>query len=143
MLFGENRDQLRLFYVETWRKQREGLPLQPLEALLADVIAAHPEYHPLLTAGDAAQAAEFGPASGGENPFLHMGMHMALREQVATDRPAGIAALHRRLAQRLDDPHEAEHRMMECLGTALWDAQRQGLAPDEAAYLECLRRLAG
>jgi hypothetical protein len=26
----------------------------------------------------------------GENPFLHMGLHLALREQIATDRPAGI-----------------------------------------------------
>jgi hypothetical protein len=31
--------------------------------------------------------------------------------------------------------------MMECLGQALWEAQRKGQAPDEAAYLECLKAL--
>ena len=143
MLFGDNRDQLRLMYVETWRKHREGLPLQPLEAQLADVIAVHPEYHALLADPEASQTAEFGPDSGTGNPFLHMGMHMALREQVATDRPAGIAALHRRLSQKLNDPHAAEHAMMECLGAALWNAQRAGVEPDEGEYLGCLRSLIG
>jgi hypothetical protein len=31
--------------------------------------------------------------------------------------------------------------MIECLGEALWLAQRTGLPPDEAAYLDALRRL--
>ena len=33
--------------------------------------------------------------------------------------------------------------MMECLGEALWRAQRDGQAPDEVAYLQCLRWLMG
>ena len=33
--------------------------------------------------------------------------------------------------------------MSECLGAALWDSQRSGRPPDEAAYLESLRRPAG
>ncbi len=33
--------------------------------------------------------------------------------------------------------------MLERLGEALWQAQRSGLPPDEAAYLESLRRLLG
>jgi hypothetical protein len=37
--------------------------------------------------------------------------------------------------------HEAEHAMIERLGEALWNAQRAGLPPDEAQYLESLRRL--
>ena len=35
----------------------------------------------------------------------------------------------------------AEHRMMEALGETLWEAQRNGRAPDERAYLERLQRL--
>jgi hypothetical protein len=31
--------------------------------------------------------------------------------------------------------------MLECLGEALWRAQRDGTAPDEVAYLESLKRL--
>jgi hypothetical protein len=29
--------------------------------------------------------------------------------------------------------------MMECLGEALWRAQRDNRLPDEVAYLECLK----
>jgi hypothetical protein len=31
--------------------------------------------------------------------------------------------------------------MMECLGQSLWEAQRENRSPDEAAYLECLKKL--
>ena len=44
------------------------------------------------------------------------------------------------LAGRLGE-HEAEHRIMECLGRALWEAQRSQREPDERQYLECIRQL--
>jgi hypothetical protein len=84
---------------------------------------------------------EFSPEGGRINPFLHLSMHMALREQVGTDRPQGIRAVHARLAAR-SDVHDAEHQMMEALGRALWEAQRAGRMPDERLYLEDLQRLA-
>ncbi|MGQ0657978.1 MAG: DUF1841 family protein [Chromatiales bacterium] len=55
--------------------------------------------------------------------------------------PTGIAALHRRLLRRLGDTHVLEHRRMDCLGEALWRAQRDNVFPDEGACLNCLRRL--
>ena len=75
------------------------------------------------------------------NPFLHMGLHLALREQLGTNRPAGIALVHQRLMQRGVEAHAAEHRMMGVLGETLWQAQRAGRAPDERQYLEALQRL--
>lgn len=138
---GQNRDQMRRMYLEAWRKFSAREPLEPLEGQLAAVIAEHPEYIAWLEAGDAALGAEFTPEGGRENPFLHMGLHLAIREQVATNRPAGIAELHRKLSERLGSAHEAEHAMLEPLGATLWDAQRQGRMPDEQAYLERLRRL--
>jgi hypothetical protein len=87
--------------------------------------------------------AQFLPESGAENPFLHLGLHLALREQVSTDRPPGIARIHSVLSARLGTPHEAEHRMFEALGETLWEATRSGKAPDEAAYLGRLRRMIG
>lgn len=138
----QSREQLRRMYVEAWRKQRAGEALEPLEAQLARVIAEHPEYHDVFAAGDAALAAEFLPEGGAENPFLHLGMHLAIREQVSTDRPAGIAGAHAQLSRRLGSAHEAEHAMLEILGEALWTAQRAGTPPDEAAYIERIQRLA-
>ena len=136
----QDRGGLRRHYLEAWRRHRAGLPLEPLQHQLVALIEQHPEYHGLLDDPEAL-ARDWTPESGQANPFLHLGLHLAIREQVATDRPAGIAAVHRELAARLADPHEAEHRMLERLGEALWQAQRSGTAPDEAAYLESLRRL--
>lgn len=127
-------------FLAAWRKREAGEVLEPLEALIAGVVALHPEYHGLLAAGEAAIAQEYTPERGVTNPFLHMGMHIALREQVGTDRPAGIAGLYRRAVERCGDPHAVEHDMMECLGEVLWRAQRDNAVPDEAAYFECLSR---
>lgn len=140
---GQSREQLRRAYLEAWRKHRERLPVEPLEAQIADVIAEHPEYHAWLEGGEAALAADFTPEGGRENPFLHLGLHLAIRDQVATDLPPGIAAVHRGLSARLGGSHEAEHRMLEVLAETLWEAQRAGTAPDERRYLERLRTLAG
>jgi len=138
---GQSRDQLRRMYLDAWRKFSAKQPLEPLEAQLAAVIAEHPEYLEVIEAGEAAIAAEFTPESGRQNPFLHMGLHLAIREQAATDRPRGIAEVHSKLAARLGDAHAAEHAMLETLAETLWEAQRNGRAPDEQAYLEKLRLL--
>jgi hypothetical protein len=135
----QQRDALRRMYLEAWQRYQEGLPLTPLQAQVADVVALHPEYHALLT--PEALDRDWTPEQGQTNPFLHMGMHLALREQVSTDRPQGIRDVHTLLTRRQDSTHEAEHRMMEPLGAALWDAQRQGVAPDEQRYLAALRSL--
>ena len=138
---GESRERMRRRYLDAWRKFCAHEALGPLESQLAAVIAEHPEYVSWLESGEDALGAEFTPESGRENPFLHMGLHLAIREQVATDRPAGIAAVHAGLARRHGGAHEAEHAMIEPLAQTLWEAQRGGAAPDEARYLERLRRL--
>jgi Domain of unknown function (DUF1841) len=136
----QSREQLRTTWRTAWARRLSGLPLEPLQAQIADVIEAHPEYQAFI-ASEAVLQQEFTPVEGRENPFLHMGLHLAIHEQVGTDRPAGIRALHERLTRRSGSAHEAEHQMIEILATALWEAQRAGRAPDEAAYLERLQRL--
>jgi hypothetical protein len=137
----QGRASLRQMYVEAWRKHRESRPIEPVEDQIVRVVELHPEYATLLESGDAALDRDYTPEGGQTNPFLHMGLHLAIREQVATDRPAGIAEVHRALLTRLGDVHAAEHAMIDCLGEALWQAQRSGRPPDETAYLESLRRL--
>lgn len=136
-----DRDEARRVFLRAWRKHGAGEPLEPLEAVIVGVLERHPEYHALLADPDTALGAEFHPHTGVENPFLHLGMHVAIHEQLATDRPTGVRALYRRALARFPDAHTLEHRMMDCLGETLWQAQRAGAAPDEGAYLECLRRL--
>src|ERR1700748_1729940 len=94
---GEGRAQMRRRYLDAWRKFSAQEPLEPLERQRAAVIAEHPEYLGWLESGDPLQA-EFTPEGGRENPFLHMGLHLAIREQVATNRPAGIAEIDQKVA---------------------------------------------
>jgi hypothetical protein len=143
-MYGNDRDSLRRFYVETWRKACAGEHLEPMERMVAEVIREHPEYQALLAPGnEGVLGRDYLPEEGQTNPFLHMGLHIALREQEATDRPPGIARLIQRLKARTGDHLEAEHQLMEPLGEALWEAQRAGGQPDEQAYLERVRRLLG
>jgi len=143
-MFGNDRDSMRRFYIETWRKAQAGEKLEPMEQRVAEVIAAHPEYQALLAPGnEAVVSQDYQPEDGQTNPFLHMGLHIALREQEAADRPPGIAALIQRLKAQMGDHLEAEHRLMEPLGETLWEAQRTGQQPDESTYLERVRRLVG
>jgi hypothetical protein len=139
MIFGQDRNELRKMYADAWHKHGEKLPLSPLEAQIADVIAIHPEYHGDVVGEDLDR--DYTPDGGQTNPFLHMGLHLGVREQVATNRPAGIAAVHHALAARLGDVHAAEHQMIECLAETLWEAQSSNCPPDEAKYLERLRQL--
>lgn len=138
---GQDRTALRAVWREAWRKHRAGLPLQPLEAQLAELVALHPEYHGALEDDDAGR--DWTPEQGQANPYLHLGLHAAVRDGIATDRPAGLRAAFLRIAARCPDGHEAEHRLLECLGETLWEAQRSGLPPDEQAYLARVQRLAG
>jgi hypothetical protein len=132
---------LRRYYCTVWEKARAGQPLEPLEQLIAGVIREHPEYQPGLTDAEAALGREYRPEGGQTNPFLHMGMHIAIQEQLGGNRPVGILDVYQQLCQRMGDAHTAEHAMMECLGETLWEAQRNGQEPDEQVYLERLRRL--
>jgi hypothetical protein len=139
VIFGQDREELRSMYGDAWRKAQAGKVLSPLESQIVQVIEDHPEYVDAVLGDDPGEA--FTPAGGRTNPFLHMGLHLALRDQVATDRPPGIRAAFAAIAARAGDRLAAEHAAIECLAEALWEAQRNNTAPDDQAYLERLRRL--
>jgi hypothetical protein len=137
---GYTREQLRQSYSDAWRKHRARAPLTPLESMIVGVIERHPEYQTFIEDPQGALAFQSAATGAGQNPFLHMGLHLAVREQLSIDRPPGIRELQRSLEARLGDPHGAEHALMEALAETLWEAQRSGKAPDEGHYLELSRR---
>jgi hypothetical protein len=141
MLFTQDRTRTRALFQSAWQKYRRGEPLEPLEKQIASLVEEHPEYQALLSGKDDVVDQDFTADDGAENPFLHLSLHLALREQVGTDRPAGIASITRSLLLKHGDGHAVEHMMIERLGLFLWEAQRQQRAPDEAAYLASLRNL--
>jgi hypothetical protein len=142
MLYGRDRDELRRVYCRAWQQHRRGAALDPLQAQIVAVIERHPEYQRLLETPEQALGREYLPELGQTNPFLHMGLHLAIREQVDTDRPAGIRELYRVMSGRCDDLHQLDHDLMDCLAEMLWQAQRDATAPDEQRYLACVRALA-
>ena len=139
MIFGQDRSELRRMYVDAWRKFRDQDELSPLEAQIAGVVSEHPEYHDMLS--EEALEKDFAVADGQTNPFLHMGLHLAIREQVSTNRPVGIHNIFNALCAKHSNSHEVEHKMLEALAETLWEAQRDNVLPDDAVYLERLKRL--
>jgi hypothetical protein len=139
-MFNPSKDDVRRFFCATWAKRSQGLPLTPLESLAADWITEHPEFHADLSNEEKALAKDYSVEAGATNPFLHLSMHLSIEEQISIDQPPGITAAFARLAQRLDSRHQAMHVVMECLGQALWQAQKNQAPIDADAYLESIRR---
>jgi Domain of unknown function (DUF1841) len=139
-MFTPSRDDARRFFIEAWAKHRAGEPLSELEKLAAALIAQHPEYRPIVENPERHADRDWHPESGETNPFLHLALHLAIAEQLAVDQPRGIRAHFERLLVARGDEHAALHAVLECLGEAIWSAQRHQTAPDVALYLACLER---
>jgi hypothetical protein len=139
-MFNPSQHDVRRFFCEAYRKDRANEILTPLEAIARDWIVQHPEYEAELSDLQAALEKDYSVERGQSNPFLHLSMHLSIAEQISIDQPPGIRAAYQALAHRLGSEHEAQHRIMECLGETIWNAQRSGLPPDSAAYLECVKR---
>lgn len=134
---------MREVFFRAWRNFREKRQLQGIERVIVDIALRHPEYQAILENPDAYQEQDYGPEVGQTNPFLHMGLHVAIHEQLTTNRPPGVLDVYQAMLARFNDPHGVEHRMMDCLAESLWRSQRKGNEPSESEYLDCLKRQTG
>lgn len=139
-MLGQNRQQLRQMYHDVWQKKQANEALSALESMILQVISEHPEYHKIFNS-DASLEQEYFVEDGQTNPFLHMGLHISLHEQISTDRPAGIRTVYQQLQAKFGSAHDAEHQMMECLTESLWLAQCNNQPPSESNYLLSLQKL--
>ena len=141
-MFNPDRRALRQQMAQAWQRYRDGLPTDSLQSKIGRVVERHPEYHALIESPDAAEA-DFSPEDGQINPFLHLSLHMAIDDQLSTNRPPGIVDVFAAICRAKGDTHAAEHVLLERLGEALWQASKSGIPPDTNAYLEALRRDVG
>ena len=141
-MFNPSRDQVRSFFIETWRKYQAKEVLTPMETIAADIITQHPEYHAVVEDPEAIDR-DFPPESGQINPFLHLSLHLAIEEQLSIDQPPGVRAAFEAACARRGDRHDAMHDALECLGEMLFNAQRSGTPPDGVAYVSALRKRGG
>ena len=139
-MFVSDRDSSRTIFFQVWEKQLNSELMEPLEHLISYIISIHPEYHHIFDNKEN-MSRDFNDTNDMENPFLHMGLHIAVREQLDTNRPPGITVQYQRLLKKYQSEHQAQHLLMECLQKSLWQAQIEGAIPDESAYLECVSNL--
>ena len=143
-LFNPSRDEARDFLFEAWRKYLGREILTAMESMAAEVIAAHPEYQEMLNDKkrflEKFRDRDYPPEFGQTNPFLHLGMHIAIREQISIDQPAGVREHHLALCTKFGSALVAEHEMMDCLAEMIWQSQRNQSAPDASIYLACLAK---
>lgn len=139
-MFNPSREQARHFFFDTWRKYRQREILSDMENMAVEVILLHPQYHAILDDPVRYQDKDYLPETGDTNPFLHMGMHIAIGEQLSIDQPVGIRKRFERLLKLTGNEHDAAHHVMECLAEMIWQAQRNQTEFDASVYFECLDR---
>lgn len=141
MFYGDTVQETRQMFFSSWEKYQHKKPLSPLEQEIAQVILAHPEYHKIVEQTNTFKEHGYYPELGETNPFLHMGLHLAVREQVATNRPEGITRAYQEMLKKYKDPLAVEHLIMDQLAECLWLSQKNNQPPDEHAYLNALTAL--
>jgi len=141
MLFSPSRDEARRFFISVWQKRNAGQPLADIERITLAIMLDHPEYHRYLSEDQIDH--DWRPEHGETNPFLHIGMHLAIEEQLSIDQPQGIRALYQTLCEQHGSEHAAKHAMLDGLAEMIWQAQRNHAAPDPQVYLEILRKKTG
>ena len=139
-MFSPSRDQARQLFFDAWRKYQRQEMLSAMEDMALEVILLHPEYQRVLEMPERFQHKDYLPEMGDINPFLHMSMHIAVKEQLSIDQPSGIRQRFQRLLLKTGDEHVATHQLMECLAEMIWQAQRDQKALDAMVYFECLDR---
>lgn len=139
-MFNPSREDARRMFFDTWRKYQAQEPLAGIESMVLDVVLQHPEYHALLSKPEQYLECDYPPELGAANPFLHLGLHLAINEQRSIDQPPGIRQRYDALLARHGDAHAAQHALLECLAEMIWQAQRRQTAPDPGIYFDCLDR---
>ena len=106
MFFGQDRNQIRQMYFNAWQKHLNQLPREPLDDVIINVILMHPEYHSAIEQPAKTEDKDYVPELGESNPFLHMGLHIAIHEQLSTGQPAGINLIHQQMLLKYQNAHD-------------------------------------
>ena len=136
-MFSQDRKKQRDFLAKSWQKYTSNKPLEPLEKQLVSIIEIHPEYHDLIRNIES----EYFPEQGKVNPFLHINLHLALRDQLSLNQPKGVKEVHQKLSNQYKDSHEVEHLMMECIAEMIYISQKNNTAMDHENYLKRIKSM--
>ncbi|WP_150465202.1 DUF1841 family protein [Francisella sp. SYW-2] len=140
MILSQDRYELRKLFIDSWAKFLDKKPLTAIEEQISRIIELHPEYHKQITIENIDK--DYSPEMGQINPFLHISLHLAIIEQVQTNRPIGInTTYHQLLSKNNNDEHKVHHLMIDYLAEEIWLSQKYNTLPDEQNYLTKLQEL--
>lgn len=140
MMLSNDRVELRGLMISSWQKFQAKQQLTAIEEQIARIIELHPEYHQLITMQNI--DTDYSPEMGQVNPFLHISLHLAIIEQVQTNRPNGINQVYKELLSKHNhDEHKVHHIMIDYLAEEMWLSQKYNTSPDEQKYLTNLQKL--
>ncbi|WP_150466211.1 DUF1841 family protein [Francisella sp. SYW-9] len=140
MIFSQDRIQLRKLFIDSWDKFQNKQPLTAIEEQIARIIELHPEYYKEIVFDNVDK--DYSPEMGQINPFLHISLHLAIIEQVQTNRPLGINETYYKLVNKYNnDEHKVHHLMIDYLAEEMWKSQKYNTLPNENEYLIKLQEL--
>jgi hypothetical protein len=119
----------------------KGETLSAMETILVDIIQRHPEYHPIFEKTEHFDDLKEEKFQEDSNPFLHLGLHVTIIEQVNINRPLGIRPIYQALLKKHQDKNVVEHKMMNCLIEEIYGTLKQNKPFNDKRYIEKLRAL--
>ncbi|GAB4393573.1 MAG: DUF1841 family protein [Gammaproteobacteria bacterium] len=143
MFYSDQRHTLRQQFFITWQRfRKQEIIVEPLEQQILQVMLDHPEFHPIFDNPAKYLDKDYSFEGNETNPFLHLSLHLTLRDQIATDRPQGIKAIYQQLLVRYQgDRIATEHAILPLLVQTLWQAQQSQQPFNEQQFLTCLQQL--
>ena len=136
-MYSQDRQKQREFLANARQKHLNNDNLEPLERQLVLIVESHPEYHKIINN----LTTEYFPEQGEINPFLHINLHLALKDQISINQPHEISSIYQKLLKKHKDPHEVEHLMMECIAEMIFISQKNNSGLDESKYILNLKNL--
>lgn len=121
----------RLFFLQSWQKHLKGHLLSDMEKQVRDVLLMYPQYICELDQ-DKCYSVE-------ENPYIQMGLHLTMWDQIRTNRPEGIRFWFLNACAQHGEA-EVERFTLSVLRKIIYTSYSQEKAPSEQEYLQILKK---
>ncbi len=131
--------QMREMFFSVWDKRQDGVNLSLVEQQIWYVISAYSEFHYIFANPDKYMFKD--TWSDDKNPFLCMGLHLGVMEQVINDSPEGIKPLYLKLCEQMKYAVKAEIAMRKVMVRFVKKTANENKPLDSRKYLLALETL--
>ena len=121
---------------EVWRKVKEKKDLSKEDEKLAKILLEHKEYHKIWESTSLKVEGK-----DGENPYLHVYLHLAIENQIAEGNPRQLTRYISRKVSQGEDRHTVIHEVISVFSEYLFDALRYRKPFDRLSYIQKLSQM--